>query len=85
MKAAQNKPRYFKHRDGFGGEIKTLGFFENGEVIGYDNDGAPDPDHFTGFYDLSRALDFVGDGTWVEIERPIKDSVAGCIKELREI
>ena len=71
MKETKQNPRYFKRKNGFAGEIKTLGFFENGEVIGYYKDGSPDPDPFTGFYNLQVALDFVGDGSWVEIEKPV--------------
>ena len=65
-----NNIRYFRHVNGFGGITKILAFFEDGEVWGYDEDGAVTNVDFGGLYNIEFALDRTKLGIWEEVENP---------------
>lgn len=69
-KLKQNKDmtRYFQHVDGFDGITKTLAFFLNGDVWGYDADGELTFTDFAVGYNFAYAKKQVSLGIWKEVE-----------------
>ena len=59
--------RYFRHKDGFDGNVFALGFDIWGSCIGYMRNR--ETDNFTNCYSIERAEQFVEKGTWVEIDQ----------------